>query len=306
MKSVFFLCIFAICIGQLNSLTCLEEQSRLQAQVKTLELKVKQQQLKIMQLLTQREALGALSDNGNVIELEGKRYADCAEIYNAGHHQSAFYNIQPLMSSRSFWVYCDMTEGGGWTVIQRRVDGSVGFDRDWNDYKQGFGNFQSDNGEYWLGNDNIHYLTSQGDYNLRINLQDFEEGSRHAEYTNFKVGQEQDSYPLSFGSYSGSAGDSLSGGFHPEVQWWANHNGMKFSTRDRDNDRYEKNCAKEDRSGWWFNRCHAANLNGLYYNGPYSADTDNGIVWYTWRGWWYSLKSVVMKIRPASFQSTTK
>lgn len=49
-------------------------------------------------------------------------------------------------------------------------------------------------------------------------------------------------------------------------------------------------------------RCHSANLNGLYYKGPYTAKTDNGIVWYTWHGWWYSLKSVVMKVRPADFE----
>lgn len=111
----------------------------------------------------------------------------------------------------------------------------------------------------------------------------------------------KNSYDLHIGEYSGTAGDSLAGDFHPEVQWWASHQRMKFSTWDRDNDNYEGNCAKEDQSGWWFNRCHSANLNGLYHTGPYTAKTDNGIVWYTWHGWWYSLKSVVMKIRPSDF-----
>ncbi|KAL0175764.1 hypothetical protein M9458_028094, partial [Cirrhinus mrigala] len=48
--------------------------------------------------------------------------------------------------------------------------------------------------------------------------------------------------------------------------------------------------------------CHSANLNGFYHRGPYSAVTDDGVVWYPWHGWWYSLKSVQMKIRPASFE----
>lgn len=59
---------------------------------------------------------------------------------------------------------------------------------------------------------------------------------------------------MSCGEYSGTAGDSLTGGFHPEVKWWADHRGMKFSTRDRDNDNYEGNCAEEEKAGWWFNR----------------------------------------------------
>lgn len=162
----------------------------------------------------------------------------------------------------------------------------------------------------------------------------------------------QNHYQLQFGAYTGNAGDALSGSYHPEVQWWASHQGMKFSTRDRDNDRYDRNCAQEDKGGWWFNRftsnnidrafhitmtittqvifvyvgqffssnhisssshfcmlfhlyssrCHSANLNGFYYQGPYSAVTDDGIVWYPWHGWWYSLKSVQMKIRPAIFE----
>ncbi|PIO25756.1 hypothetical protein AB205_0182590 [Aquarana catesbeiana] len=192
---------------------------------------------------------------------ETRSYADCGDIYNDGHKQSGFYKIKPLQSNTSFYAYCDMSEGGGWTVFQRRSDGSQNFYRNWTDYKQGFGDFASAKGEFWLGNDNLHFLTLQG-----------------------------------------TAGDSLTGGFNPEVQWWANHNGMKFSTLDRDNDNYEENCADQDKGGWWYNRCHSANLNGVYYKGPYTSKTDDGIVWYTWHGWWYSLKYVAMKIRSANFE----
>ncbi|XP_036852913.1 fibrinogen-like protein 1 isoform X2 [Manis javanica] len=282
---------------------CLQEQARLRAQVNLLQTRVKQQQLKITQLLHEKEVQFLDKGEENIaIDLGGKRqYADCSEIFNDGYKRSGFYKIKPLQSPMEFSVYCDMSDGGGWTVIQRRSDGSENFNRNWNDYENGFGNFVQKNGEYWLGNKNLHLLTAQGDYTLKIDLADFEKNSRYAQYKNFKVGDEKNSYELNIGEYSGTAGDSLAGNFHPEVQWWASHQRMKFSTWDRDNDNYEGNCAKEDRSGWWFNRCHSANPNGIYYTGPYTAITDNGVVWYTWHGWWYSLKSVVMKIRPNDF-----
>ncbi|XP_037687151.1 fibrinogen-like protein 1 [Choloepus didactylus] len=285
--------------------TCLQEQVRLRAQVRLLETRVKQQQVKITQLLHEKEV--QFLDKGKetaVIDLGSKRqYADCSEIFNDGHTNSGFYKIKPLQSPEELSVYCDMSDGGGWTVIQRRMDGRENFHRGWDDYKNGFGNFVQKNGEYWLGNKNLHLLTTQGEYTLKIDLADFENNSRHAQYKNFKVGDEKSAYVLTIGEYSGTAGDSFAGNFHPEVQWWASHQNMKFSTRDRDNDNYSGNCAEEEKSGWWFNRCHASNLNGLYYRGPYTAETDNGVVWYTWRGWWYSLKSVTMKIRPNDFTS---
>lgn len=282
---------------------CLQEQVRLRAQVHQLETRVKQQQVMIEQLLHEKEI--QFLDKGqenNFFDLGSKRYySDCSEIYNDGFKQSGFYRIKPLWSLADFSVYCDMSDGGGWTVIQRRSDGSENFSRGWNDYESGFGNFVQNNGEYWLGNKNINLLTMQGDYTLKIDMTDFERNSRFAQYKSFKVGDKKSSYELRIGEYSGTAGDSLSGTFHPEVQWWAGHHRMKFSTWDRDNDNYKGNCAEEERSGWWFNRCHSANLNGVYYQGPYTSETDNGVVWYTWHGWWYSLKSVVMKIRPNDF-----
>ncbi|KAM9622715.1 fibrinogen-like protein 1 [Trichechus inunguis] len=281
---------------------CLQEQVRLRAQVRLLETRVKLQQVKIAHLLHEKEVQFLDREENSVIDLGGKRkYADCSEIFNDGYKSSGFYKIKPLQSREEFPVYCDMSDGGGWTVIQRRSDGSENFNRGWNDYENGFGNFVQKNGEYWLGNKNIHLLTTQGEYTLKVDLADFEKNSRYAQYKNFKVGDEKNAYELNIGEYSGTAGDSLAGNFHPEVQWWASHQRMKFSTWDKDNDNYKGNCAEEDKSGWWFNRCHAANLNGLYYKGPYTADTDNGVIWYTWHGWWYSLKSVVMKIRPNDF-----
>ena len=104
-------------------------------------------------------------------------------------------------------VLCDMTtDGGGWTVFQRRFDGSVDFYRGWESYKNGFGNLT---GEFWLGNDNLHRLTAADDVILRVDLEDFEGNISYAEYTTFKVDGEADKYRITIGGYSGTAGDSM-------------------------------------------------------------------------------------------------
>lgn len=92
------------------------------------------------------------------------------------------------------------TSGGGWTVFQRRLDGSVDFYREWQDYKSGFGNL---NGEYWLGLDKIHRLTSDSQNEIRIDMEDTLGNTKYANYDSFKVKSEQQKYTLEIGAYSG-------------------------------------------------------------------------------------------------------
>ena len=98
------------------------------------------------------------------------------------------------------------TDGGGWTVFQRRLDGSVDFYLGWESYKRGFGNL---NKEFWLGNDNLHRLTAADDVKLRVDLEDFDGNIKYAEYTTFKVASEADKYRLLIEGYSGTAGDAM-------------------------------------------------------------------------------------------------
>ena len=186
------------------------------------------------------------------------------------------------------------TDGGGWTVFQRREDGSVDFDRYWIDYQQGFGNISRT--EFWLGLEKIHRLIASAPITqLRVDLQDFEGNASFAKYTSFSVGDSLSQYRLSVSGYNGTAGNSL---FGDRVA--LDHNGQRFSTKDRDYDLWFHNsCADRHRGGWWFHQCMTANLNGLYYNGTYtgSASYPDGIVWSTWRGRLYSLKFSEMKLR---------
>ncbi|XP_059502724.1 fibrinogen like 1B isoform X2 [Stegostoma tigrinum] len=184
---------------------------------------------------------------------------DCSDIYNSGETTSGYYQIKPKSIAEPFLAYCDMSDGGGWTVIQRRSNGKVNFNRGWDDYKSGFGLFQRRKDEYWLGNEKIHQILAAGKYLLKFDLIDWNGDKRYATYEKFNVSDEMDKYRLTFGAYSGNAGDALSGGLVPEIQWSVSHNGMQFSTSDQDNDRYLLgSCSQETKSGWWFNSVETA------------------------------------------------
>ncbi|XP_077465691.1 fibrinogen-like protein 1 [Stigmatopora argus] len=295
---LFQLCCHSICASD----QCDEELARLKEQEKLLKSQFHKQHLLLQRLRNFNQAKN--EENTKVNQTLKTNNKDCSQLYISGSKASGYFNIQPQFSMNPIKVYCDMSEGGGWTVMQRRIDGAENFNRSWVDYKNGFGNMVDvDLGELWLGNENLHSITAQANYTLRIYLEDFDGNQRYADYRNFKVADEKDHYRLTFGAYTGTAGDSLSGIFQTGVSDWASHQSIPFSTYDKDNDNYEGNCAQEDKGGWWFNKCHSAHLNGRYYsNGHYGAMTDDGVVWYTWRGWWYSLKTSIMKIRPDDFK----
>ena len=126
-------------------------------------------------------------------------YKNCAELYKADKQISGVYTIDPD-GLGFFDVYCDQTTaGGGWTVFQKRLDGSVDFYRGWDGYKRGFGNLS---GEFWLGLDKIHRLTKEQS-RLRVDLEDFNGNTAYAEYSLFDVGDEGSNYVLNLGTYSG-------------------------------------------------------------------------------------------------------
>ncbi|KAG9328321.1 hypothetical protein JZ751_015002, partial [Albula glossodonta] len=156
---------------------------------------------------------------------------DCEDVYKNGSIHSGVYTIFPAGHDSPVEVYCDMDceeddseDKGGWTVIQRRMDGTVNFYRPWDQYKKGFGN---PDGEYWLGLHNMFLITWTRKYRLRVDMEDFTGGKVHAHYSSF-----------------------------------------------------------------------AANPNGLYTWGHSSYRT--GVLWSTWKGYYYSLKAITMKIRPLS------
>ncbi|XP_071836580.1 uncharacterized protein [Apostichopus japonicus] len=233
-------------------------------------------------------------------------FTDCQDVYDAGQRQDGVYTIMPTgWPNPPFNVHCKMENGGGWTVFQRRTDGSTSFYRNWDEYKDGFG----DSRNLWLGNDKLHYLTNQRNYKLRLDITTSSGSAKYAEYPEFQIELESNNYRM----------NKLARRSSGNTGFYLYHNkGKQFSTHDRDNDECgNHNCAQQHRSGWWHidndcsycysysycyyfqysSRCKSYctydNLNGVY-------DGGNGeMIFYDYYNN-CSPQYVEMKIRPTS------
>ncbi|XP_076830430.1 angiopoietin-2a [Brachyhypopomus gauderio] len=217
------------------------------------------------------------------------QYKDCTAVFKSGNKESGVYTLTVPETKEQIKAYCDMdTEGGGWTVLQKRFNGLVDFHRTWKEYKTGFGDVS---GEHWLGNEYISKLTSEQQYVLRIELSDWEGNSGFSQYDQFSLSNEQQNYRIHLKGYSGTAG-KISSLAQP---------GSDFSTKDADNDKCVCKCSQLTSGGWWFDACGPSNLNGIYYQQGQNTNRFNGIKWYYWKGSGYSLKTTTMMIRPVDF-----
>ncbi|XP_050837083.1 tenascin isoform X1 [Serinus canaria] len=211
---------------------------------------------------------------------------DCSQALLNGETTSGLYTIylngdkaQPLQ------VFCDMGEdGGGWIVFLRRQNGKQDFYKNWSSYVAGFGDPKD---EFWIGLENLHKITSQGQYELRVDLRD-KGDTAYAVYERFSVGDAKSRYRLRVDGYSGTAGDSMT-----------YHNGRSFSTFDKDHDSAITNCALSYKGAFWYKNCHRVNLMGRYGDNSHS----QGVNWFHWKGHEYSIQFAEMKLRPSSFRN---
>lgn len=238
-------------------------------------------------------------------------FADCVEA-NKKHlkgETNGLFEIRPsgVASSKVVVVYCHQ-EGvmGGWLLAQQREGGELSFNRSWAEYRDGFGSVNAlGKGEFWLGNQNLHLLTNQGETMLKVELEDWEGAVATAEYI-VRIGSEEEGYALHASQYVGDAGDALMLANSAQSADLSS-NGMRFSTFDKDQDRSEQSCAEMFGGGWWYNNCQAANLNGVYYRGVHDSASNtpngvlNGVLWPTFKGSNYSLKTARMFIRSSAF-----
>ena len=163
-------------------------------------------------------------------------------------------------------VFCDMdTTWGGWTVFQRRVssDGPNFRRGKWEAYKAGFGDLLTN---HWLGLETLYKMTgnaSENQFEMRVDLEDFEGNTAYALYQGFSISSEEKNYSLSISSYNGTASDGMTDAA-----------GHAFSTRDRDNRQPDiikqletfgfQVCDPGVVSAWWRFACSDSNLNGDY------------------------------------------
>uniref|UniRef100_A0A453YZA8 Fibrinogen C-terminal domain-containing protein n=1 Tax=Anopheles gambiae TaxID=7165 RepID=A0A453YZA8_ANOGA len=166
----------------------------------------------------------------------------------AGQEQSGKFLIQPTEHDEPFLGYCvqQTNFGGGWLVIKHRDNRWLDFDRNWSEYRNGFGSVEED---VWLGLENIHRTTRARKHELLVELKDATGNSVYARYSSFDIGSEAEQYTLKkLGHYTGTADDLMSSLVS-----------KKFTTKDRNNG------IKRDGScegGWWMDPCTSTNING--------------------------------------------
>ena len=131
----------------------------------------------------------------------------------------------------------------------------VSFNRQWADYERGFGDL---NTEFWYGLRNIHCLTKREEVELQVEVRQDNGTGQVWTYGYFEVDGPESNYTLRIGQAQGPRGgyDSMT-----------YHNGMQFSTTERDNDVYSGvHCARlyAGGGGWWYKYCYHSILTGSH------------------------------------------
>ncbi|KAH8360204.1 hypothetical protein KR093_011400, partial [Drosophila rubida] len=148
--------------------------------------------------------------------------------------QTAGIQEVQLPNEERIRVLCDCD---GWMIIQRRIDGKQDFNKNWEEYKLGFGDMH---GDFFLGLENLHHITSSKVHELHISLSNSWRRFL-VKYDNFRIGNSASFYKLdSLGEFTESASNGL-------------RSNTQFSTFDRNHiPKPSKNCASDHMGGWWY------------------------------------------------------
>ena len=214
---------------------------------------------------------------------------DCLGWFKRGYKTNGVYTIYLKSQSRSIEVYCDMTtKGGGWILFQRRFNGNISFDRDWQNYKEGFGDVH---GEFWLGNEYVHLMTNMEDLNgceMMMKGKRFNGKTRSIFFRNFQLLSEKEYYKVASKAVCDDCKD-MEKHFIREP----------FSSRDEN--KSNKKCPQLFKGGWWY-PVRGATCSNLFFNGYYSSTAktemyEQGLRWKVLATVTESLKETWMGLR---------
>ena len=192
-------------------------------------------------------------------------------------------------------VSCDQeTDGGGWIIYMRRLDGTVDFTRNWAAYKYGFGKNGDNMTELWLGNENIYQvLQTYGttECELRMEVDAFDETNRWLVAINFRMNNESDQYTLNW--------DNVTGPYPELYANWNYHKFLEFRTIDSENQQCvgKVGALHDMNGGWWYGSCAKIFLTGEYVDEE--VETYKSIMVWDFK-WKYSLKRARMMVRPTN------
>lgn len=195
------------------------------------------QQLCVMSSLKTVQELHSL-----IKDLEGDNSAAPREILDKENILQVFkMTKQDKALSELKALLSNLLPGTGWTVIQQRIDGKENFNRSWTEYQNGFGSLD---GDFFLGLDKIHSLTSVLQHELYIHMV-YDNGTiENAHYDNFTVSNKEDFYKLHLANFTGNV----------------KHDYFSIMTAKEDfytfdNDTTNTNCALQNGGGFWYGGC---------------------------------------------------
>nr|KAG5709726.1 hypothetical protein BaRGS_027751 [Batillaria attramentaria] len=149
-------------------------------------------------------------------------------------------------------VYCRMLQTKTPTTVLSRTSTATSFNRTWQEYKDGFGDAS---GDYFIGLERLHQLTTSKDYELRFRVRLDNKTNYYQYYRSFVLNDESENYSFTFNYtlHFQVLGDCL-----------GNLQGVGFSAFDRDNDGDSSiNCAQQNGGGWWFSGASCSSCSPL-------------------------------------------
>ena len=212
---------------------------------------------------TNSTANDTTNNTNNSNHMAAMMWPSCCDLARSADNEAAsgVYSIYgPGGHFSTQQAYCDIDQSGNWTVIQRRTNGTLLFNRTWAEYVDGFGALTS---EFWYGLTNIHWLTRDNPWHLQIKLTSNDGDVYIHQYSQFRVASSDNNYKLEVSGYK--KGKDSKGVL-------SEHSDQPFSTGDKINN--DAPCCE---TGWWYiqGRCigdGAMNVNGRY-------NSDRGILW---------------------------